>query len=76
TIVEDFGKGIAEKDISNIFEPFYRGDQSRTDSEHEGYGLGLAISKEIVERHKGKITVESVLGSGSKFIVRLPISSQ
>ena len=71
-MVEDSGKGINKEDLSHIFEPFYRADKSRTDSGNEGYGLGLAISKEIVHRHKGHISVESVRDKGSKFIVRLP----
>lgn len=73
-IVEDFGIGIAKEELQNIFEPFYRADKSRSSNTRKGYGLGLAISKEIAEKHKGKISVKSIFGSGSKFTVRLPIS--
>jgi signal transduction histidine kinase len=70
--VIDQGIGIDQKDISHIFNRFYRADKSRTKSESNGYGLGLAIAKQIVEKHKGTIKVESKIGKGSTFIVRLP----
>jgi signal transduction histidine kinase len=73
--VEDFGKGISEEDITNIFEPFFRADKSRTSSKSEGYGLGLTISKEIVEKHEGTISVESKLNEYTKFTVKIPLST-
>ncbi|HET9592225.1 MAG TPA: HAMP domain-containing sensor histidine kinase [Solirubrobacterales bacterium] len=54
--VDDEGEGIAPEDGDRVFEPFYRGDAARSD---EGAGLGLAISKAIVEAHGGRIWVES-----------------
>jgi two-component system, OmpR family, manganese sensing sensor histidine kinase len=67
----DTGVGIAADDLERIFDRFWRGDRART-RWSGGSGLGLAIVKSIVEQHYGSIEVESKLGSGSKFIVRLP----
>lgn len=67
--VKDNGMGIRESDIPHIFDRFYRADMSRTKNKIEGYGLGLAIAKNIVEAHKGKIEVESELNKGSIFRV-------
>jgi signal transduction histidine kinase len=57
-----------------VFERFYRGDQSRA-RETGGAGLGLALARELVEAMGGAITVESRLGEGSCFAVRLPIAA-
>lgn len=73
--IKDEGVGISSEDLPHIFEPFYRADKSRTDSRHEGYGLGLAISKEIIERHNGKIYVESNEGLGTTFTVSFTLSN-
>jgi len=70
--VTDTGAGIPAKALPRIFERFYQVDKSRQRS--RGAGLGLAIAKEIVEAHGGAITAESVVGLGSRFTVRLPIS--
>jgi two-component system OmpR family sensor kinase len=67
--VTDTGKGIPSEALSRIFERFYQVDESRP--RKRGAGLGLAISKEIVEAHGGAIAAESVMGLGSKFTVRL-----
>lgn len=67
--VTDTGSGIAEKDIPLLFERYFKG--SRADNPHSS-GLGLYIAKEIVEHHQGTITVDSVIGEGSCFTVRLP----
>lgn len=69
--VEDNGIGIADEDIHRIFERFYRASKSRT-KDVEGTGLGLAIIKHILLTLHGKIQVESELGVGSKFLVKLP----
>ena len=68
----DNGKGIADKDISRIFERFYRTDDSRN-SKQGGSGIGLAIVKKIVNDHKGKIYAESVLGEGTTMHMDLPV---
>jgi two-component system, OmpR family, manganese sensing sensor histidine kinase len=68
----DTGVGIAPNDLERIFDRFWRGDRSRT-RWAGGSGLGLAIVKSIVDRHQGSIEVQSQLGLGSKFVVKLPI---
>lgn len=69
---QDFGSGIAAHHIPRLTERFYRVDvqESRT---RGGTGLGLAIVKHILNRHRGKLIIESQLGQGSRFTVRLPI---
>jgi signal transduction histidine kinase len=71
-MVQDFGYGIKQEDIPKIFNRFYRADLSRTAGEISGHGLGLSIAKEIVEKHKGKILVESEFEQGTKFTILLP----
>ncbi|QDZ76817.1 sensor histidine kinase [Bacillus cereus] len=69
-IVKDEGEGIPEKDLPHIFERFYRVDKSRTRATG-GSGLGLAIVKEIIELHRGSISVKSELGHGTIFTILL-----
>jgi signal transduction histidine kinase len=70
--VIDQGQGIAQADLPNIFQRFYRADNSRSKNKANGYGLGLAIAKKITDLHGGSIEVKSASGSGSSFSVRLP----
>ena len=69
--VEDNGCGIKKEHLPNIFERFYRADRSRS-RETGGTGIGLSISKLISEIHDGYITVKSIFGKGSIFILHLP----
>lgn len=69
--VSDTGIGIAKEDLSRIFGRFWRADSSRT-REAGGLGVGLAVTKQIVERHHGFISVESELGKGTTFTIHLP----
>jgi signal transduction histidine kinase len=69
--VKDRGRGIAKDQQQHIFETFYRTPDAQSSSEH-GLGLGLSISKDIVERHGGKIWCESEKGKGSTFYVEFP----
>lgn len=69
--VTDHGVGIAREHLSHIFEPFYRVDNSSTRSVY-GTGLGLTISRGIVEAHGGTLTAESVRGEGTTFRITLP----
>jgi signal transduction histidine kinase len=72
--IKDQGSGIKASDLPHIFNRFYRADHSRTKNENSGYGLGLAIAKNIVDLHQGIISAKSEQGSGSEFTVKLPIS--
>lgn len=73
--VADTGIGIPADKIDRIFESFEQADGS-TAREYGGTGLGLTITKQLIELHEGKIRVESVLNRGSKFIFTLPISGK
>lgn len=68
--VTDTGVGIAPEELSRVFDRFYRGDAARGRS--GGTGLGLAIARLLVERHGGRIDVQSRLGAGSQFTITLP----
>ena len=68
----DYGVGIKNEDLPHIFDRFYRADTSRSKNKTNGYGLGLAIAKRIIEMHQGMIIAESRYGKGSTFIVKLP----
>ena len=69
--VEDTGEGIPEADLTHIFDRFYRVDKART-RQKGGFGLGLAITKQIIQAHNGKIAVNSEVGKGTTFQVCLP----
>jgi two-component system phosphate regulon sensor histidine kinase PhoR len=73
--VQDQGQGIAPEHIPRLTERFYRVDSHRSRAQG-GTGLGLAIVKHIVSRHRGKLTIESTPGQGSRFSVFLPLSTQ
>jgi signal transduction histidine kinase len=70
--VRDNGCGIAPDEIPHIFEMFYRSSEARS-STINGLGLGLAICKDIIDRHEGRIWCESELGVGTTFFVELPL---
>ncbi|MEO5997269.1 MAG: HAMP domain-containing sensor histidine kinase, partial [Chitinophagaceae bacterium] len=67
--VSDNGKGIAESDLKNIFQPFFRVEENVTG---EGFGLGLSLTERIVKLHKGAIEVASQPGVGTTFVIILP----
>ncbi len=70
--VKNEGNGIPQNEMQQIFERFYKSDKSRSINK-EGTGLGLYITKTIVDIHKGNITVNSVLGSYTEFVITLPL---
>lgn len=72
-IIEDDGIGIHEKDIPRVFDRFTQVDNSLTRN-NEGSGIGLSIVKSFIQLHNGKITVESKVNEGTKFIIELPIN--
>ena len=67
--IKDYGSGIKASDLPYIFERFYRGESSRNKAKTNGYGLGLSLAKQIVDMHRGKISVKSVSGKGAEFTV-------
>ena len=70
-IVRDTGEGISPEDLPHIFERFYRADKSRNRLTG-GAGIGLTITKAIIDAHKGKIQVNSEINEGTEFIISLP----
>lgn len=66
--VVDRGPGIEKKDLENVFQPFFRTDAT---SKVKGYGVGLSLSQRIISIHKGKISIESNLGEGTRISVTL-----
>ncbi|MGZ8606894.1 MAG: sensor histidine kinase [Actinomycetota bacterium] len=69
--VSDTGVGIPTRDLPRVFERFYRVDRARS-RETGGTGLGLSIVRHVVENHGGRVSVDSELGRGTRFEVRLP----
>jgi two-component system sensor histidine kinase BaeS len=69
--IRDTGEGISERHLPYVFDRFYRADDDRS-RQSGGMGLGLAITKQFVEAHGGSIEVDSVLGEGTTFTVRIP----
>ncbi|PIR63465.1 MAG: hypothetical protein CO156_01835 [Candidatus Pacebacteria bacterium CG_4_9_14_3_um_filter_40_12] len=75
-MIKDTGEGISSSELPCIFNRFYRVDTARTQQYKAGFGLGLAVAKEIVETHGGSISVSSTLGTGSTFTVSLPLTQK
>src|SRR6202011_6301134 len=71
--VRDYGPGIAAEHLPRLTERFYRIDVGQSRAEG-GTGLGLALVKHILNRHRGRLIIESSLGSGAVFTVRLPLA--
>ncbi|MNL30555.1 Alkaline phosphatase synthesis sensor protein PhoR [compost metagenome] len=73
--ISNTGDGIHEDVLPLIFERFYRADSSRTESGKNGYGLGLALAKKIVEIHNGELSASSAPGHTTTFTVLLPLAN-
>jgi DNA-binding response OmpR family regulator/anti-sigma regulatory factor (Ser/Thr protein kinase) len=73
--IRDNGTGIPKENISKIFDRFYQVDGSHT-RKQEGTGIGLSLTKELVELHKGKIEVESEEGKGTTFTISIPLGKK
>ncbi len=73
--VGDSGIGIPPDRLRLIFEPFYT-TKEPDELGHGGTGLGLSVCRQIIEQHSGRIRVESVVGKGSTFIVKLPMKTE
>jgi signal transduction histidine kinase len=71
--IRDGGAGIAPDELKHVFQKFYQADNQKSAST-KGTGLGLAIAKEIVEAHQGKLSVASVVGTGTTFTLLLPVT--
>ena len=69
--VKDFGSGISKEQINEITKPLYRGSAAKQ-KQKSGFGLGLAITKKIVEAHNGTLKIKSKLDQGTEFIISLP----
>ena len=72
--VRDSGSGIPPESLPKIFEPFYSTKSGPDESGKGGTGLGLAACKDIIDAHRGRVRVESTVGRGTAFIIRLPIA--
>ena len=70
--ISDNGIGIGADILDKIFDPFFRGDAARST---DGAGLGLTLSKKIIENHKGTISIKSQLNKGTNVTISLPITS-
>jgi signal transduction histidine kinase len=70
-LFRDTGMGIPENERDKIWERLYRGDKSRS---QRGLGLGLSVVKAVIEAHHGRVSVQSQIGTGSEFVVRLPVA--
>ena len=73
--VRDYGVGIEEGDLDNLFNRFYQGKSSESVAKTAGTGLGLSISRDIVEHYGGRIWAESILGAGATFRFSLPVET-
>jgi signal transduction histidine kinase len=73
--VEDSGPGVPSKEREAIFTPLARGVSKVNDRKPDGYGLGLAIARRIVERHGGSLLVEAAEDGGARFLIQVPIAT-
>lgn len=67
-MIADNGKGMTEEETGQLFDRYYRG--TNTEENSGGTGLGMAIAKQIIEVHGGKIAVESEMGKGTRIVIK------
>jgi signal transduction histidine kinase len=72
--IRDTGSGIPQESLTKIFDRYYSTKSGPDETGKGGTGVGLATCKEIIDAHQGRIRVESSLGRGTAFIIRLPVS--
>ena len=75
-MVRDWGTGIPEDVLPHIFEPFFTTKKGPDASGKDGTGVGLASCKEIIQKHGGKIRVDSAVGKGTAFTLRFPVAKE
>ena len=75
-VVRDTGCGIAADKLPRIFEPFFTTKSGPDETGKGGTGLGLAACRQIIESHRGRIRVESTVGKGTQFTIKLPVAKQ
>ena len=73
--MRDTGVGIEEAELDRIFNRFYQ-SEPHLRRQYEGMGLGLAIAKELIELHGGRVWAKSKIGAGSEFFVALPMATE
>ena len=73
--VKDFGEGVSQEQINEIAKPLYRGSAAKQ-QQKSGFGLGLAITKKIVEAHKGQLIINNNKEIGAEFIIIIPIKGE
>jgi signal transduction histidine kinase len=73
-VVRDTGRGISPATQAHLFDPFAQGDNSLA-RDHEGLGLGLAMTKRLVAQMNGQITIDSTVGVGSAFFISIPVEA-
>ena len=73
-IVRDSGCGMAPETLRRIFDPFFSTKSGPDSSGKGGTGLGLSMCRDIIEAHHGRIRVESTLGKGTMFTIKLPVA--
>ena len=71
-LIRDYGAGVSDGDLAHIFTPFYRAE-AESNQANQGYGLGLAIAKQIIESHSGKIEARSPHSGGFELVIHLPL---
>jgi signal transduction histidine kinase len=73
--IRDYGPGIPESRLTKLFQPYYTTKSGPDETGRGGTGLGLYACRQIIEAHRGRIRVESTVGQGTCFIIKLPVAA-